>query len=406
MICEARSLLASFPRSRMYDGHGPCCHMQNVPLDIAMIDGALLCVYERGDRMWGRAGQGDRSGKSHRDLLHTRHAQYCRPSHTSPSTHTIQLSPPPSSTQSPPPALPMTTPAGLQRGPSQPATLLNRAMGLFQAGLILGALYVGGFPHAVWVQLTHPNPLHWLNPVRWRNLIIEAGLPKLLLQGDKDSGHLKRATIESYARGRVFELGAGTGLSVQYYNKTTVDELFLVEPFAKLHAELRENIAKMGEAFAKKTRIVPFGVEERSKLSEVGVKAGTFDTVVLGMSLHRSPATYRPSHAHAVPPRPPVQVLCSIPNREDHLPYIQTLLKPGGQLLLFEHVASDDYLTEWLQRLYNPVWTVLSMGCNVNRHSGNMVKDLGGWKEIDMHVPEGQHGGTLYPRVIARYIKA
>ena len=99
-------------------------------------------------------------------------------------------------------------------------------------------------------------------------------------------------------------------------------------------------------------------------------------------------------------------MLCSIPNREDHLPYLQSLLKPGGQLLLMEHVASDDRLTELIQTIYNPIWTRLSMGCNVNRHSGNMVKNLGGWKEVQLRVPQGQHSGNLYPRVVGRYVKA
>jgi hypothetical protein len=101
-----------------------------------------------------------------------------------------------------------------------------------------------------------------------------------------------------------------------------------------------------------------------------------------------------------------VQVLCSIPDQEKHLPYLQSLLKQGGQLLLFEHVAADDRLTNMIQNIYNPIWTVLSMGCNVNRHSGDMVRKLGGWKEISMKIPEGQHSGNLYPRVIARYVKA
>ncbi|UZJ56852.1 hypothetical protein CBS101457_006172 [Exobasidium rhododendri] len=272
--------------------------------------------------------------------------------------------------------------AGLRTGSSKPATPVDRLQGMFNALVLVTILYIYGLPHALWVQLTHPNPLHLLNPVRWRNLIIEAGLPKLLIQGDVDSGHLKRLAITEYASGKVFELGAGSGLSLKYYDTRKVTEVILVEPFEKLHAELRENIQETGTEFAAKTKIVPYGIERRERLKDYGVQAGTFDTVVL------------------------VQVLCSIPDIDIHLPYLQSLLKPGGQLLLFEHVASEDRLTELLQNIYNPVWTRLSMGCNVNRHSGNLVKNLGGWKEVQLRIPDAQHNGLFYPRVIGRYVKA
>jgi SAM-dependent methyltransferase len=274
-------------------------------------------------------------------------------------------------------------PSLIRNGKSRPATLQERLLGLYGAFMLVSALYIYGIPHSIYVQLTQPNPINWLNPLRWRNLIIEVGLPKLLKKGDQDSGPIKREALYPYVKGKVLELGAGTGLTLQYYNYDAITQIILVEPFLKLHEELKQNIANKGKEFKAKTKIVPYGIQETEKLKTVKeIEEGTFDTIVL------------------------VQVLCSVPKRQETLPYLQSLLKPGGQLLLFEHVAAEDPITKSFQVIYNPIWTILSQGCNVNRHSADMVKSLGGWKEVQIRVPKDQTSATLYPHAIGRYIKA
>lgn len=287
-----------------------------------------------------------------------------------------------------PPLQPLGKSAGMsstltRNGKSRPATIVERVIGLFNAFMLVSTLYFFGIPHALYAQLTSLNPFQWLNLLHWRNLIIEAGLPRLLKLGDADSGPLKREALYPHVKGKVLELGAGTGLTLAYYNHTAIEQLILIEPFLKLHKELKQNIASKGKAFEDKTKIVPFGIQESQKLQEVEeIQVASFDTIVL------------------------VQVLCSIPNRKENLPYLQSLLKPGGQLILFEHVAADDPVTNLFQRVYNPLWTTLSAGCNINRHSADMVRRLGGWKEVQVRVPKQQHSGTLYPHAIGRYVKA
>jgi len=53
---------------------------------------------------------------------------------------------------------------------------------------------------------------------------------------------------------------------------------------------------------------------------------------------------------------PKFMVLCSIPNGKQHLSDLKSLLRPGGQLLLFEHVACADLIIAMLQIVYNPIW--------------------------------------------------
>lgn len=277
----------------------------------------------------------------------------------------------------------MSSPTLLREGQSQPPTILNRLSGIFQAGALVVFLYTSGVPHAIYKQLTQPNPINWLNPFVWRGFIIEGGLPQVLKGGDELSRPLKKEAITPFAKGKILELGAGTGLTLQYYDENKIEKLYLVEPFKGLHKELSNNIKKRGQTFLEKSIIVPYGVEKTNLLkSKFGFEVETFDTIVL------------------------VLVLCSIPHGKEHLIYLQSLLKSGGTLILFEHVASEDRLTNTLQKIYNPVWTVLSAGCNVNRHSAHLVQNLGGWKEVQLKVPEGQHAGNLYPTAVGRYVKA
>jgi hypothetical protein len=89
------------------------------------------------------------------------------------------------------------SPSLLKSGPSKPATIGDRLIGIFEATMTLLQLYMGGIRHALWVQLTNPNPISLLNPVVWRNLIVESGLPKLLILGDQNATNLKREGITS-----------------------------------------------------------------------------------------------------------------------------------------------------------------------------------------------------------------
>lgn len=277
----------------------------------------------------------------------------------------------------------MSSPTLLRKGQSQPPTLVNRLAGIVNAGALLIFLYLYGIPHAIYKQLTQPNPINWLNPIVWRGFIIEGGLPHILKEGDELSRPLKKEAITPFVKGKVLELGAGTGQTIQYYDNDKIEKLYLVEPFKGLHQELSENVQKRGQNFASKTVLVPYGVEKTDLLkSKYGFEAETFDTIVL------------------------VLVLCSIPHGKEHLIYLQSLLKPGGTLILWEHVASEDRLTNMLQRIYNPFWTVMSAGCNINRHSAHLVQNLGGWKEVQLKVPKGQHAGNLYPTAVGRYVKA
>jgi len=65
-------------------------------------------------------------------------------------------------------------------------------------------------------------------------------------------------------------------------------------------------------------------------------------------------------------------VFCSVPKPRKGLKELHRVLKPGGQLLLLEHVLSSNRTLAWLMNTINPL-VVRLFGANINRQT---VKNL------------------------------
>jgi ubiquinone/menaquinone biosynthesis C-methylase UbiE len=141
-----------------------------------------------------------------------------------------------------------------------------------------------------------------------------------------------RRELLARARGRVLELGAGTGLNLELYPEGVV-ELTLTEPDPHMTKQLRERLASSGrdaELVEAPAERLPFPDD-------------SFDTAVVTL------------------------VLCTVPDPEAALTEIKRVLKPGGQLLFLEHVrAHDPGLAKWQDRLERP-WRFVGDGCHCNR---------------------------------------
>lgn len=142
------------------------------------------------------------------------------------------------------------------------------------------------------------------------------------------------------ARGRVLELGAGTGLNLQHYPEA-IRSLTLVEPDPHMTKQLRQKLApgeaELVEAPAER---LPFDDD-------------SFDTVVVTL------------------------VLCTVPDQAGALAEIARVLKPDGQLLFLEHVRSrNPKLAKWQDRLETP-WRFLGDGCHCNRDTAAAIDAAG-----------------------------
>jgi ubiquinone/menaquinone biosynthesis C-methylase UbiE len=144
-------------------------------------------------------------------------------------------------------------------------------------------------------------------------------------------GEVRRALLAG-ARGRVVEIGAGTGVNLDLY-AAEIEDLTLVEPDPHMGAKLRERLRGRGDRaglVASPAEALPFADD-------------TFDTAVATL------------------------VLCTVPDPAGAIAELARVLKPGGRLLFIEHVRADDPArARWQDRLEKP-WRFMADGCHCNR---------------------------------------
>lgn len=165
----------------------------------------------------------------------------------------------------------------------------------------------------------------------------------------------QRAKVVPQARGRVLEVGIGSGLNLSFYDPAKVSKVWGLEPSAEM--------TKMAQ---RATGALPFEVEFIGRPGdEIPLEDDSMDTVVL---------TY---------------TLCTIPDPIAALREMRRVLRPDGELVFCEHGAAPDADVQRLQELVNPVWKRLGGGCNLNRRIPELV-EAGGFqlrKLETMYIP-------------------
>ena len=272
-------------------------------------------------------------------------------------------------------------PPDLHSKPARPATLFEVIMSNMVPFLITLKLYISGFPGAVFEQLRHPNPINLINPFHWQKLIFANGFSTVLKVADEMYKDIKQPLLRS-AHGRILEIGAGAGDSVGHYDADKIERLFCLEPYEPLRRQLIAKLDRLN--LSKKSTVIPVGLDktDRHALLQAGIEPESLDTIVL------------------------FQVLCSIPEPKAHLEFLQSLLRPGGQIVLFEHVGSKHTLARMIQNVWTPVWKFNFGGCELNRDSGDWLRDIGGWKSVDIKRPVHETSADLIPHAVGRLVKA
>jgi ubiquinone/menaquinone biosynthesis C-methylase UbiE len=172
--------------------------------------------------------------------------------------------------------------------------------------------------------------------------IVAAGYDRFVRETERAGTRERRARLLDGARGRTLEIGAGTGLNAAHYPRD-LERLVLTEPSRAMVSKLRSRVASEGleaEVVVAPAADLPFPDE-------------SFDTVVATL------------------------VLCTVPDLPAALAEIHRVLAPGGNLLLIEHVRSDDPgRARWQDRLERP-WRVFGAGCRCNRDTEHAVEAAG-----------------------------
>lgn len=151
----------------------------------------------------------------------------------------------------------------------------------------------------------------------------------------------RRRLVEA-AHGAVVEIGAGYGATFPFY-PPAVSQVLAIEPDPTLRA-----LARDAAATAPVPVTVLNGVAESLPAADASV-----DVVVSSL------------------------VLCSVAEPADVLAEARRVLKPGGQLLFYEHVRSAHRLLAAAEDLLTPLWSRLAGGCHPNRDTAALIVRAG-----------------------------
>ena len=135
---------------------------------------------------------------------------------------------------------------------------------------------------------------------------------------EKDSSPVPRLVGSAY--GTVLEIGPATGNQLPRFDKSKVDLIYGVEPCQSMHVALSKTVEATG--WCENYVQLVCAIEDEKSLATASI-----DSVVS------------------------IQVLCSVQNPEVVVKKLYDLLKPGGQLLFWEHRESNDWLTKRIQRM-------------------------------------------------------
>ncbi|KAG2346167.1 hypothetical protein BDR05DRAFT_946229 [Suillus weaverae] len=177
---------------------------------------------------------------------------------------------------------------------------------------------------------------------------------------DEGGRGVKKELITPHAYGVVLDLGAGHGHTVNYLDHSRVTKYVAVEPNVHMHAALRRTASAAGHSEDAGTLLIlPCGAENISTI-----------------------LSYLPAAHPPVDTLISVLTICSIPSPQSTISaLIAEVLRPGGQILFYEHVLSERKDVVWWQRFWNPLWIARLIGGLRMWGDGRREKEVFGGKK-------------------------
>ena len=198
------------------------------------------------------------------------------------------------------------------------------------------------------------------------------------------------------ANGNILEIGPGTGFSMPYFHecdKCGIGALYGAEPNTYLHDSLRQSAEAVG--LGEKLRILHCGAEPESLVPALHacglVPQGSVDSQIFD---------------HIIS----IRTLCCVERPEDTAKTLYGLLKPGGRLVIFEHVINPypgvggSLMGRGFQLLFSALgWQFFVGNCRLSQDTERVLREAGEWQDVQAIL---DHSWMTVPYLTAVFTKA
>jgi ubiquinone/menaquinone biosynthesis C-methylase UbiE len=159
-------------------------------------------------------------------------------------------------------------------------------------------------------------------------------------EGDEEQD--RRREVLAGLRGRVIEIGSGSGPNFAHYPEA-VSEVVAIEPEGYLRTKANE----AAEGSGRSIRVVD------ALADDLPFEDASFDAAVA------------------------VLVLCSVPSQAATLAELRRVLRPGGELRFYEHVVGSSRRLARFQRALAPALARVFGGCRADRDTAAAIEAAG-----------------------------
>lgn len=151
-----------------------------------------------------------------------------------------------------------------------------------------------------------------------------------------------RDDVAGAAKGRILEVGIGSGLNLSHYNPY-IDSIVGLDPSGRLLSLARRRGDEAGVS----------ALLLQGSATSIPLQDASVDSVVMTWTL------------------------CSVPDPLAALREIRRVLKPSGMLLFAEHgLAPEAEVQAWQHRL-TPLWRHIAGGCHLDRKIDHLIAAAG-----------------------------